>query len=383
MAGSKRDYYDVLGVDRNVSSSDLKRAYRKLALKYHPDKNKDNPNAAEMFKEAAESYEVLNNPEKRRIYDQFGHDGLDRGGYQRGFSSFEDIFSMFGDIFGGGGGGGIFDDLFGFSSRASGTRVRKGPSLKCELNISLAEAYSGVDKTIDLKRNEICKTCNGSGAKPGTSPAVCTTCKGAGQVQQTQGFFALRTTCPRCGGAGEVIESPCSNCRGTGHYPEKRRIKVHIPSGVEDGTQMRVSGEGEPGRNGGPRGDLYCIIRVEPHPIFERDGEDLFCEIPISFSQAALGTEIEAPTLEKSVKMKIPAGTQTGKIFRLRKLGMPSVYGQRQGDLLVRVKIETPRKLTPRQVEILQEFAQTEEKNVSPDRKSFFKKVKAFFDSRD
>ncbi len=376
----KRDYYEVLGVNRNADAAELKKAYRKLALKYHPDRNKGDSGAANKFKEASEAYEVLNDSEKRRIYDQFGHEGLDRGGYQRGFASFEDIFSMFGDIFGG---GSFFDDFFGqgTSRRGSRTRPSRGASLKCEVQISLSDAFTGVDKTIDLNRKEICNNCNGTGAAPGTSVAVCSTCRGAGQVQQSQGFFALRTVCPTCSGAGEVVEKPCTYCRGTGRSPKKRRITVHVPAGVHDGTQMRVSGEGEPGYNSGPRGDLYCIIRVRSHPLFDRDGDNLICEVPISFSQAALGTEIDVPTISGTASLKIPTGTQTGKIFRLKKLGMPDVYGRGKGDLLVRVKIEVPHKLTARQKELLKEFAATEEKNVTPERKSFFKKVKKIFEN--
>jgi molecular chaperone DnaJ len=381
----KRDYYEVLGVDRNVGPDDLKRAYRKLALKFHPDRNKGDAGAAEQFKEAAEAYEVLNDPQKRQIYDQYGHDGLERGGYTRGFSSFEDIISMFNDVFGGGGGSSFFGDIFGFQSagRGSRTRAERGASLKCELTINLADAFVGVTKTIDLKRNEICETCKGSGAKPGTAASTCSYCQGHGEIQQSQGFFALRTTCPKCRGTGEIIDQPCSKCRGSGRIPKKRSIQVRIPAGVHDGTQMRVSGEGEPGYNGGPRGDLYCIIRVEQHPLFDRDEDDLICQVPISFSQAALGAEIEVPSMKGKAVLKVPSGTQTGRMFRLRSQGMPNVYGHGRGDLLVQVKIETPRKLTPKQTELLKEFAETEEKHVTPERKSFFDKVKTLFESKE
>ena len=385
----KRDYYEVLGVKQDANSDDLKRSYRKLALKHHPDRNKNDTQAAEKFKEAAEAYEVLNDPQKRQIYDQYGHAGLERGGYQRGFSSFEDIFSMFNDIFGGGGGGGgggsIFGYLFGYQNSGRGGRNRpaRGASLKCEITIDLIDAFNGIDKTIDLKRNEICSTCTGSGAKPGTSVATCPACHGHGEVQQSQGFFSIRTTCPHCRGSGEVIENPCTSCKGSGRVPKKRSITVHIPAGVHDGTQMRVSGEGEPGFNSGPRGDLYCIIRVKPHPLFERSEDDLICQVPITFSQAALGSDIEVPSLKGKATLKIPSGTQTGKIFRMRKQGMPNVYGHGRGDLLAKVRIETPKKLTPKQTELLMEFAATEEKNVSPERKSFFDKVKKIFESRE
>lgn len=257
---------------------------------------------------------------------------------------------------------------------------QRGASLKCELEVSLKEAYEGVEKTIDLKRPEFCDTCSGSGAKPGTSPKVCPYCQGHGEVQQSQGFFSLRTTCPTCQGTGEVIESPCTQCGGSGRLSRKRQITVRIPPGVADLTQMRVTGEGEPGYNGGPRGDLYCIVRVRPHPLFEVHEDDLLCEIPISFSQATLGTKLEVPTLKEKVILKIPAGTQTGRVFRMKGYGMPNMYGHGRGDLLIRVKIETPRKLTPRQEQLLREFASLEEKHVTPERKSFFDKVKALFD---
>jgi len=378
----KRDYYEVLGVNRNAGPEELKKSYRKLALKHHPDRNKDNPDAAEHFKEAAEAYEVLNDPEKRRIYDQFGHEGLERGGYQRGFSSFDDIFSMFNDIFGG---GSVFGDFFGSqrTGTAARSRPRRGASLKCELIISLGDAYIGVERSIDLRRNEVCDTCGGTGAKPGTSVTTCSYCQGRGEVQQSQGFFSLRTACPQCEGTGEVIEHPCTSCRGSGRFPRKRSLTVRIPAGVHDGTQMRVSGEGEPGYNNGPRGDLYCIIRVRSHPLFARDEDDLICEVPISFSQAALGSEIEVPNLKGKTLLKIPPGTQVGKTFRLRGQGMPTVYGHGRGDILVRVKVEVPHKLTTQQEELLREFAKTEENNVTPERKSFFEKVKKVFETKD
>jgi molecular chaperone DnaJ len=380
---AKRDYYEVLGVKRNANPDELKRAYRKLAMKYHPDRNKGDEKAADYFKEATEAYEVLNDAEKRRIYDQFGHDGLKQGGYQRGFSSFEDIFSMFGDIFGGRGGGSIFEDFFDFGGRGGGhrrSRAQRGASLKCDLDISLNEAFEGVEKTIDLKRNEICRTCSGSGAKPGTAPKVCTQCQGRGEILQSQGFFSLRTACPQCQGAGEVIDKPCADCRGTGRILTKRQITVRIPPGIQDGTQMRVSGEGEPGFNGGPRGDLYCIIHIDPHPLFERIDDDLLCELPLAFSQAALGTKVEVPSLQGKVLLKIPKGTQTSRVFRMKGLGMPNVYGHGTGDLLIQVKIETPQKLTTQQEKLLREYAELEEKNVTPERKSFFDKVKSLFE---
>lgn len=378
---AKKDYYQVLGVDRDATQDQMKRAYRKLAMKYHPDRNKGDGSAAELFKEATEAYEVLTDDGKRRIYDQYGHDGLKQGGYQRGFSSFEDIFSMFGDIFGGGGGS-IFEEFFNGRGRGGGRRNRpqRGASLKCELDISLNDAFAGIEKTIDLKRSEICEECKGSGAKPGTSPQVCNQCRGAGEVLQSQGFFQLRTMCPQCGGTGQTIETPCTGCHGSGRTPMNRQITVRIPPGIHDSTQMRVTGEGEPGFNQGPRGDLYCIIRVHPHQLFERHEDDLIYEVPIAFSQAALGANLEVPSLNKKVVLKIPAGTQTGRVFRMKGLGMPNMYGHGRGDLLIRVKIETPKKMTKQQEKILREFAELEERNVTPERKSFFEKMKSLFD---
>jgi len=388
---AKRDYYAVLEVARDAGGDDIKRSYRKLALKFHPDRNPDNPEAERNFKEAAEAYEVLSNPEKRKIYDQFGHSGLDGAGAgPRGFNNMEDIFSAFSDIFGGGGGGrggagrggSPFDDLFGFGrDRRSGAgRAERGASLKCEISLSLDDVTKGIEKTIELRRNELCETCKGSGAKPGTTPSACATCDGVGQVQRSQGFFAIRQTCPACHGEGTRIDKPCGDCRGSGRSAVKREITVRIPAGVHDGTQLRVSGEGEPGRHGGPRGDLYCFVRVKPHPIFRREDDDLVCEMPISFTQAALGAEVEVPTLKGRSQLKIPRGTQSHKVFRLRGLGLPNVYGHGRGDLMVRVVIETPARLTEKQSQLLREFAETEELQVSPERKSFMDKVKDLFD---
>lgn len=380
---AKRDYYEVLEVDKSAAADDIKRAYRKLAFKFHPDRNQGDAEAEQSFKEAAEAYEVLSSTDKRRIYDQFGHAGLDgAGGGHRGFSGVEDIFAAFGDIFGRGGGGSPFDEFFGAGrSRGGGrSRVERGASLKCELDLDLNEVSSGAEKTIELRRNELCESCSGSGAKQGTQPTTCRDCGGAGQVQMSQGFFTIRQTCPRCRGQGTFIEAPCGECRGEGLTPRKREITVRIPAGVQDGTQLRVTGEGEPGRNGGPRGDLYCFVRVKPHSIFGRDEDDLLCEMPISFVQAALGSEVEVPTLKGPQALTIPKGTQTGKTFRMRGLGLPNVHGHGKGDMRVRVVIETPRKLTPKQEDLLREFAGTEDLKVSPQRKSFLDKVKDLFD---
>ncbi len=378
---AKRDYYEVLEVAKDASPDDIKRSYRKLAFKYHPDRNHDDASAEERFKEAAEAYEVLSDEKKRRIYDQFGHAGLaGAGAGPRGFSGVEDIFSAFGDIFGGP--GSPFEDLFGGRGRGrSGRRVERGASLKCQIELTLVEVMAGVEKTIELRRNEFCESCGGNGAAKGTSPTSCTDCNGSGQIQMSQGFFAIRQTCPRCRGEGTVVTRPCGECRGTGRVAKKREITVRIPAGVQDGTQLRVTGEGEPGRNGGPRGDLYCFVRVREHSIFQRQDDHLICEMPISFSQAALGADVEVPTLGGKTSLKIPRGTQSGNVFPLRGMGLPNVYGHGRGDLHVRVVIETPRKLTPRQEDLLREFAKTEELQVSPQRKTFLDKVRELFDS--
>jgi molecular chaperone DnaJ len=372
---TKRDYYEILGVARDAGEDQIKRAYRKLAMKYHPDRNPGDSEAEVRFKEAAEAYEVLRDSDKRARYDRFGHEGVTAAGAD--FSNFEDIFSHFSDIFGAGGGGGIFDGIFGGAGGRGG--VRGGASLKCRVTISFEEAAFGCTKQIDLRRAELCETCSGSGAKPGTSASTCPACRGQGQIYRSQGFFSVATTCPRCSGAGEIVENPCESCDGSGREAKTVRVKVTIPAGVEDGTRMRVPDEGEPGAHGGPRGDLFCYIMVEPHDFFERHGDDVYCEVPITFSQAALGADLEVPTLENKARIKVPRGTQSGQIFRLRGQGVRNVHGRGQGDQIVRVVLETPRKLTARQEELLRELAQIEEKNVSPHRKGFLDRVKQYF----
>jgi len=371
-----RDYYDILGVARGADEAELKKAFRKQALKHHPDRNPGNAEAAEQFKAAAEAYEVLSDPERRRIYDQYGHEGL-RG---RGFSGagidprdiFEQLFGQHGGL------NDLFGNLFGGGAQRAGPR--QGSHLRVALRVSLKEAFTGTERTISLTRNEHCPTCGGSGAKKGTKPERCATCGGRGQVQRSQGFFMMQSTCPACRGAGQTIKDPCKDCHGSGQQPAQREIKVSIPRGIQTGLQLRVDGEGEPGQLGGPRGDLFCVIEVEEHPLFHRDGDDLLCEMPIGFAQAALGAQIEVPTLAGAAKLTIPAGTQSGKAFRLRGQGMPSVYGHGHGDLLVRVQVETPRKLTARQKELLKELAQLESETVTPERKSFLDKVKDLFE---
>jgi molecular chaperone DnaJ len=374
---SKRDYYEILGVSRDAGEGEIKKAYRKLAMKYHPDRNPGDKEAETKFKEAAEAYEVLRDPDKRARYDRFGHEGL-AGGAGPEFRDFEDIFSHFSDIFGGGGGG-IFDGIFGGMGGRRASAMRAGASLKVRVKVSFEEAAFGCAKSIDLRRNERCEECGGSGAAQGSSPRPCPQCGGQGQVYRSQGFFSVAMACPQCGGQGHIIENPCGHCRGSGRETKNVRVKITIPPGVEDGTRMRVPDEGEPGEQGGRRGDLYAYIMVEPHDFFEREGDNVYCEVPITFSQAALGTEIEVPTLRGKARVNVPGGTQSGQIFRLRGQGIQNVHGRGIGDQIVRVVVETPRKLTERQEELLRELAGIEERNVSPRRKGFLESLREYF----
>lgn len=356
---SKRDYYEVLGVERGASQEEIKKAYRKLARKYHPDVNKA-PDAEERFKEINEAYEVLSDPEKRARYDQFGHAGVE---YDGGASSTTGDFGGFGGGFGTDFGGfeDIFDMFFGRSSRRNPNAPRKGADLEYTMTIEFKEAVFGTRTEITIPKEEICSTCQGSGAKPGSQPVICSVCRGTGQQETVQntpfGRIVNRRTCLACHGTGRVIPEKCPTCRGTGRVRRTKTIPVHIPPGVDDGTQLRLAGQGEPGINGGPPGDLYILLRVKPHPFFEREGQDIFCEVPITFVQAALGDEIEVPTLRGKVKLKIPAGTQTGTSFRLKGKGVPANRGNREGDQHVRVRVVTPTSLTERQKELLREFA--------------------------
>lgn len=381
---SKRDFYEVLGVAKNATKDEIKKSYRKLALKYHPDRNQDNKEAEDKFKEAAEAYEVLSDEEKKAQYDRFGHDGLRGGGFGGGGgSSMEDIFSNFGDIFGGrgggGGGGSIFDDFFGGGGGGGQRRQQKGASLRCQISITFLEAATSCTKTISLNRNENCEPCKGSGAKAGTSPITCPVCNGGGEVTQSQGFFSVRTTCPKCHGNGKKIESPCPSCSGSGRTPKRVNVEIKIPAGIEDGSRLRVQGEGEAGPSGSQRGDLMCYIQVQSHALFERDGDNIFCQLPITFTQAALGSEVEIPTLKGKSSMTIPPGTQSGQIFRMRSQGFPNVHGHGTGDQMVEIHIEVPKKLNDKQKELLQSFAETEHKVVGPKRQSWFDKLKDFF----
>ena len=375
---AKRDYYEVLGVGKNASADEIKRAYRRMAMKYHPDKNPDNKEAEAKFKECAEAYEVLSDPEKRQRYDQFGHEGL-RGIGMRDYShmKWQDIGSIFEDIFG-------FDDLFSdiFGARSRKAR-RAGPSrgydLETSVELTLDDVAKGTEKTIEFTRQDICPECNGSGSAKGTTPARCSTCAGTGRVTRGGGFFQMVSTCPQCRGTGEMITNPCKKCKGTGKTPKKRIVSIKIPRGVHEGQGIRVASEGEPGRDGGPRGDLYCYVRIKPHEFLHRDGNNLIAVVPISFTQAALGATIDVPSLNGARQLKIPAGTQYGSVFRIKDQGLLDIRTGRIGDQLVQIIIETPTRLSAEQQELLREFAKTENKRVSPQSASFFEKLKKHF----
>ena len=372
---SKKDYYEVLGVPRDADEKAVKKAYRKLAMKYHPDRNSDDPNAEALFKEANEANEVLSNSEKRANYDQFGHAAFENGGGGAGGGAggFSDIFGdVFGDIFGGGGGGG----------RGRGrSRAQQGADLRYNLDLSLEDAVRGTSVKIKIPTMSKCDPCSGSGAKKGTSATTCTTCNGMGQVRMQQGPFSVQQTCPRCRGNGKMIKDPCKSCGGEGLIQESKTLSVKVPAGVDNGDRIRLGGEGEAGTLGGPNGDLYVQISVKDHAIFERDGRNLYCDVPISFIDAALGGELEVPTLDGRVSLKIPSETQTGKLFRVRGKGVISVRGGGPGDLLCRVSIETPVKLNKKQKALLEEFqASLNHEKHTPQKSSWFDGVKAFFE---
>ncbi len=352
---SKRDYYDVLGVSRDASDQDIKSAYRKLALKYHPDRNQGRAEAEEKFKEAAEAYAVLAEADKRAAYDRFGHAGVSSAGGPGGFDP--TIFADFGDIFGG------LRDIFGFGDFFGGGGRRGGPQrgsdLRYDLEISFEESASGMETSIQIPRQETCDTCKGSGSAPGTSPSVCPQCGGRGQIRYQQGFFTVAQTCRQCGGEGRVITKACPECRGHGHVARQRRLTVRIPAGVASGQRLRLYGEGEAGPGGGPAGDLYVVVHVQDHSVFRREGDDLYCRVPVTFPILALGGEISVPTLAGQEKVTIPEGTETGQVFRLRGKGMPSVSGRGRGDLHVVVEVATPRKLTKEQHQLLEQLAKT------------------------
>lgn len=368
------DYYSILGVERGASQDEIKKAYRQMALKYHPDRNPNNKEAEDMFKKAAEAYSVLSDNEKRKRYDQFGHEGL-RGAGVRGFGGIDDIFEAFGDVFS----GSIFEDFFGGGRRRRGGGVH-GKNLRCDISIELADVVTGVEKTIEFVKKEQCPDCIGSGAQRGTSPVTCPYCKGMGEVQHSQGFFMVRNACPKCNGKGKIIETPCHKCKGSGRFPKKSTITIKIPAGIEDSTRLRLTGQGEHGENGAPSGDLYCDIHINPHQIFQRQGNDIICELPITFPQAALGCDIEVPTLLKERKtIRIPRGAQNSDVLSVKGEGLPDTYGYSRGNLLVHIIVETPVRLSSRQEELLREFEGLIQKNANPKQKNFFKKMKSYF----
>ena len=369
-----RCYYEVLSVTKTASDDEIKKSYRKLAGKHHPDRNPGDEAAIALFKEAAEAFDVLSNPDKRARYDRFGHAGVQgaAGGGGAGFGDVGDIFEAFGDMFGemlGGGGG----------RRGGGSRGRRGSSLQTSLTIELLDAAVGCAREIQIEKNVSCVTCKGTGAKPGTKPTKCDYCNGKGQVVQSQGFFRVQTTCPACRGQGDVVRDKCVDCRGTRVVSRSSKLEVKVPAGIDNGMQLCLRGEGEAGEGGGPPGDLYVDIRVKPHPLFERDGKHLTCEVPLTYAQAALGTEIDIPILTGKHHLTVPAGTQPGEILRLKGQGMPDVQGGTRGELRVQFHVEVPKKLSKKQEELLRQLAELDDKQVSAHRKSFFESVKEFF----
>ena len=369
---AKADFYETLGVPKGADEKELKSAFRKMAMKYHPDRNPDNSEAEAKFKEVGEAYEALKDPQKRAAYDRFGHAAFENGGGGQG-------------PFGGGGMGDIFEDIFGEMmggrGRSSGGRQR-GADLRYNMEITLEEAFEGKTAEVEIPTSITCETCTGSGAKPGSSPTTCTTCGGAGQVRASSGFFSVQRTCPSCQGRGEVISDPCGTCSGSGRTTETKTLEVKVPAGIEDGTRIRLAGEGEAGTRGGPTGDLYIFLSVRPHGVFQREGADLYCSVPISMTTAALGGKFDITTMDGArSRVTVPEGTQPGKELRLRGKGMPVLRSAQFGDLYVRITIETPQKLSKRQRELLMEFQELSSKETSPESTGFFSKMKGFFDT--
>jgi molecular chaperone DnaJ len=378
MATEKRDYYEVLAVSRTATDEEVKRAYRKLAVKYHPDKNPDDPHAEEKFKELAEAYDVLMDADKRAAYDRFGHaafsQGMGRGG------GFHDPFDIFREVFGGGGGGGgIFETFFGVGATTDREGRQRGSDLRYDMQISLEEAAFGVDKEIEVRKLDTCAKCDGKGAEPGSRTINCPACGGRGQVISSRGFFQVSQTCPRCRGVGQIIEKPCRACDGEGRAENTSRIKLKIPAGIADGSRLRSSGNGEAGIRGGAAGDLYVVIHIKEHPIFQREDDNLYCEVPISFTLAALGGEIPVPTLEGKANLKVPAGTQSGQVFKLRGKGVANVNARDHGDLFARLLVEVPTRLNSEQRQKLEEFASLCGEENTPLHKSFFDRAREFF----
>ncbi len=378
MPTEKRDYYEVLSVARTATDEEIKRSYRKLAVKYHPDKNPDDPHAEEKFKELGEAYDVLSDADKRGAYDRFGHAAFAQGMAGRG-GGFHDPFDIFREVFGGGGGGGIFETFFGGGASTDREGRQRGSDLRYDMQITLEEAAFGVDKEIEVRKLDTCQKCNGSGAESGSRTINCPTCGGRGQVISSRGFFQVSQTCPRCRGVGQIIEKPCRTCAGEGRAENSSRIKLKIPAGISDGSRLRSSGNGEAGIRGGGAGDLYVVIHIKEHPIFQREDDNLFCEVPVSFTLAALGGEIGVPTLEGKANLKVPAGTQSGQVFKLRNKGIVNVNARDRGDLFARLLVEVPTRLNGEQRQKLEEFAALCGEENTPLHKSFFERAKEFF----
>ena len=380
MATTKRDYYEVLSVEKTATGDEIKKSYRKLAVKFHPDKNPDDPGAEEKFKEIGEAYDVLMDADKRAAYDRYGHAAFAQGGgFGRG-GGFHDPFDIFREVFsGGGGGGGIFESFFGGGQQVDREGRQRGSDLRYDMQITLEEAAFGADKEIEVRKLDTCDKCSGNGAEPGSRSVNCPTCGGRGQVISSRGFFQVSQTCPRCRGVGQIIDKPCKKCEGEGRVEKLSRIKLNIPAGISDGSRLRTSRNGEAGIRGGPPGDLYVVIHLKEHPVFQREEDDLYCEVPVSFTLAALGGEIAVPTLEGKANVKVPAGTQSGQIFKLRGKGIQNVNGRERGDLLSRLIVEVPSKLNAEQRAKLEEFSALCGEENTPLHKSFFDRAKEFF----
>jgi molecular chaperone DnaJ len=371
---AKRDYYEILGVGRDAGDQDVKSAYRKLAMKHHPDRNPDDPTAEERFKEASEAYSILSDPQKKAAYDRYGHAGLQGGASQGPMNpeAFADFSDILGDFFG-------FGDLFGGGGGRRRSRAQRGEDLRFDLEITFEDAVSGLHAEIQVPRMEMCGRCSGTGAEPGSGPVTCPTCHGRGEVIYQQSFLSIRRPCSTCGGAGQIVRNPCSQCRGQGYQQAQRKLKVNIPAGVDDGTRVRLPGEGQPGVNGGPSGDLYVFLKVKPHPFFERQDSDLHCTIPINVAQATLGAEIEVPTLDGPHKLKIAEGTQAGAEFKLRGKGVPNLNGGGRGDILVHIVVKTPTRLTREQRKLMEQLRDSLPVDNAPAEKGLFEKVKDYF----